>query len=110
MSAERSKKRSWKDVQIAIASSAFVILLGMWNLFATPAKKDVVDVLQTPSPEPDEPSMVYTPTLMPYVNITFATKPAPQPLPTQGQQKNKKKNNNGGNGNNNGSVTQTKSS
>jgi hypothetical protein len=33
--------RNWNDVQTAIATAAIVTTLGMWNLFAEPAKTEI---------------------------------------------------------------------
>ena len=96
--------RNWNDVQTAVATAAIVTTLGMWNLFATPAKSDLAQVDQPASPPPTEPPVAATPTLMPQVSITFATQPASQPAVTQQQKTKKKKNGNAG------TVAKTKSS
>ena len=38
----KSNLRNWNDVQTAIATAAIVTTLGLWNLFATPAKAETV--------------------------------------------------------------------
>jgi hypothetical protein len=106
----RSNARNWNDVQTAIAMAAIVTTLGLWNLFATPAKT-VTAKAEEPTLPPTEPPVTPEATLMPQVKIMF-TQIAPQTttiLPqTQNQTKKKKKHNDGGGGS--VSVTQTKSS
>ena len=102
--------RNWNDVQSAIATIAIVITLGMWELFATPAKAEAVQT-QEPVIPPTEPPVTAEPALMPQVKIMFT--PAASQASTIVQQpqttkkKKKKNNNNNGGG---GSVTQTQSS
>jgi len=106
--------RNWNDVQTALATVAIVTTLGMWNLFAGPAKAETVQV-DEPSVPPTEPPVTPEPTLMPQVKIMF-TQAAPQTITAQQPQnekkKKKKKNNNNGGGGGGGpvSVTQTGSS
>jgi hypothetical protein len=107
--------RNWNDVQTAIATIAAVTTLGMWNLFAEPAKTVAASV-QEPTVPPTEPPVTPEPTLMPQVKIMF-TQTAPQTITVQQPQNEKKKkkkknNNNGGGGGGSGpvSVTQTQSS
>jgi len=117
----RPNAHKWNDVQTAIATVAIVTTLGMWNLFATPAKTKTV---QTPEPvvpptePPTEAPVAAIPSEMPQVKIMF-TQLAPQTTTTtvvqqtQTQKKKKKNKNNGGASNNAGggaAVTQTKSS
>jgi len=102
--------RNWNDVQTVIATVAVVTTLGMWELFATSAKTEIVQT-QEPALPPTEPPVAVELTLMPQVKIMFT--PAPLQTTAVGQQpqttkkKKKKNNNNNGGG---GSVTQTQSS
>jgi hypothetical protein len=100
--------RNWNDVQTAIATTAIVITLGMWELFATPVKAETVQT-QEPVVPPTEPPVTAEPIVMPQVKIMF-TPVAPQTSTVvqqpQTSKKKKKKNNSGGGG----SVTQTQSS
>ena len=110
--------RNWNDVQIAIATTAIVTTLGLWNLFATPAKTVTAQGVDEPViPPPTEPPVDIEPTagVMPQVKIMF-TQIAPQTVsnpqqPQNSNQNNKKKkkknNNNNGGG---GTVTNTKTS
>lgn len=107
----RPNARRWNDVQTAIATVAIVTTLGLWNLFATPAKAKVVQT-QEPVVPPTKPLVSAEPTRMPQVKIMF-TPGAPQTVsnfqsnPQPQKPKKKKHNNNSGGG---GTVTQTKSS
>jgi len=111
--------RNWNDVQTAIATAAIVTTIGLWNLFATPAK-----TVTSQAPEPTDPSVSppteppvasEEPASMPQVKIMF-TQVAPQTVTVAAAQqqqqpqpqikKKKKSNNNGGSQ----SVTQTKTS
>lgn len=100
--------RNWNDVQTAIATAAIVTTLGMWNLFATPAKSEAVQVEQPAVPPTEIPAVDAAPTLMPQVKITFASQATTQPAAAQPQQKTRKKKDNGGGGGR--TVTKTKSS
>ena len=103
--------RKWNDVQTAIATTAIVTTLGLWNLVATPAKTETIQT-QEPVVPPTEPPVSTVPTAMPQVKIMF-TQAAPQntvvqqPQTVKKKKKNNQANNSGGGG---GSVTQTKSS
>src|SRR5512143_3495083 len=84
-------KRNWNDVQTAIATAAIVTTLGMWNLFAAPAKTATAkteDPTQPPTEPPTEaPTDVPTaaaPTSIPYVKVMF-TPNAPLPTVTSPQ-------------------------
>jgi hypothetical protein len=121
--ATKPKTRNWNDVQTAIATTAIVTTLGMWNLFATPAKAENAEAVPTEKKVPPllpaepltEPPVGFPLNVgMPYVKIMF-TQAAPeittgvqQPQQEKKKKKKKKKNNNGGGGSN--SVTQTQSS
>jgi len=108
--------RNWNDVQIAIATTAIVTTLGLWNLFAIPAKTVTAQVMDEPitPPSPTEPPVGLEPTTMamPQVKIIF-TQTAPQtisnPQQPQNNNQNKKKKNNNNNGGG-GTVTKTKTS
>ena len=118
-------KNNWNDVQTALATAAIVTTLGMWNLFATPAKAEKAEAVPTeekkpilPAPPLTEPPVGYPVKTRPYVKIRF-TQAAPQvttnvQVPQQEKKKRKKKNkDNGGGGGGNGgggSVTSTQSS
>jgi hypothetical protein len=116
-------KRSWNDVQTAIATAAIVTTLGMWNLFAAPAKT-VTAQAQEPTLPPTEPPTeppAAEPTSLPYVKIIFTQAPQAQNAavvqqPQQQQPTKKKRKNNGGGGGGGAAaaaaapVTQTKSS
>jgi hypothetical protein len=101
--------RNWKDVQTAIATVAIVTTLGMWELFAAPAKTEAVETLESVVPPTEPPVAAAESTQMPQVKIMFTpaalltTTVAQQP---QVIQKKKKKNNRGGGG----SPTQTHTS
>lgn len=107
--ASKSKPRNWNDVQTAIATVTIVTTLGLWNLFATPAKVESVQATKPITP-PTETPLAAEPTPMPQIKIMF-TDTAPQTVtnqqPENTNNKKKKKNNNNNGG---GSVTQTKSS
>jgi hypothetical protein len=117
----RPNARKWNDIQAAIATVGIVATLGMWNLFATPAKTKVVQTQEPvvpPTEPPTEAPVAAAPTRMPHIKIMF-TQLSPQTAiiqQTQNQQvqtqtKKKKKNNGGSNsGGGGGTVTQTKSS
>ncbi|HSB00896.1 MAG TPA: hypothetical protein VLE49_09625 [Anaerolineales bacterium] len=117
-------KRNWNDVQTAIATAAIVTTLGMWNLFAAPAKTVTAQAEEPtlpPAEPPTEPPVAGVPTAIPYVKVMF-TPNAPLPptvAPQTGQQvqapqKKKKHKGNGGGGGGGGAsaapVSQTKSS
>jgi len=119
--------RNWNDVQTAIATAAIVTTLGMWNLFASPAKAKESDEPAQPDtlPPTEAPTelpvgVFSTPTAMPPVKIIFAQATVSEPATTNVQQpqaqnptkkKKKKNNNNGGGGGGGGQpVTQTQSS
>ena len=101
--------RNWKDVQIAIATAAIVMTLGLWNLFAAPEKTVAVQAEKPTAPPTAPPLAAEEPVSMPQVKIMFTQ--VPQIVAAQQQQqptiKRKKKNNNNGSSQ---SVTQTKSS
>jgi hypothetical protein len=103
--------RDWNDVQTAIATVAIVATLGMWNLFAEPAKTVPAQVKE-PAVPPAKPPVTLEPVLMPQVKIMF-TQTVPQTITAQqpqNEKKKKKKNNNNGGGSGSVSVTQTQSS
>lgn len=116
----KPNSRNWNDVQTAIATAAIVTTLGLWNLFATPAK-----TITSQAPEPTDPSVSpptepavasEEPASMPHVKIMF-TQVAPQTVTVAAQpqqqpqtQVKKKKKNNSNPGGGSPSVTQTKSS
>ena len=113
--------RNWYDVQTAIATAAIVTTLGLWNLFATPAKTVTTQAQpQEPTnpPPTGHPAAVEAPVSMPKVKIMFTqsgaqtvTVAAAQSQPSQIQpQVKKKKKNNSNSGGRSPSVTQTKSS
>jgi hypothetical protein len=129
--------RNWNDVQTAIATAAIVTTLGMWNIFASPAKAKETEPAQPDEEAPVLPDMpsrgpnressgvpVPTPTSMPYVKIMFSQAVITEPATTNVQQpqaqnqtkkkkkKNKDKGGDGGGGGGGGGqpVTQTQSS
>ena len=108
--ASKPKPRNWNDVQTAIATVTIVTTLGLWNLFAIPAKAESTQTVE-PIVPPTETPLAAEPTPMPQIKIMF-TDTAPQTVTNQqpentNNNKKKKKNNNNNGG---GSVTQTKSS
>ncbi len=117
--ASKPKSRSWLDVQTAIATTAIVATLGLWNLFATSSKVKAVQATNEPvvAPPTEAPAELAppasTPTAMPQVKIMFTPGVVPtavlQQQVQQVQQPVIKKKNKGGN-NGSGSVTQTKTS
>ena len=109
--------RNWNDVQTAIATVSIVTTLGMWNVFAAPAKTETAQVNEPepavpPTEPPTELPVAAAPTLMPQVKIMF-TQVAPQTTTvvqqTQEKKKKKKKNKDDGGGAAQ-TVTQTQSS
>jgi hypothetical protein len=104
----KPKARNWTDVQTVIATVAIVTTLGMWNLFATPAKTETVQV-EEPTVPPTELPFAAEPTPVPQIKIMF-TDATPQTVTNQQPENNKKKKKNNNNNNGGGSVTQTKTS
>ena len=112
--------RNWNDVQTAIATVAIVTTLGLWNLFATPSKKEATSTSQPVVPPPTEPPVqspaqsAATPTAMPPVKIMFTPGVVPTTIVQQANQqvpaKKKKKNADNGGSGGGGTVTQTKTS
>ncbi len=110
-----SAKRNWNDVQTAIATAAIVTAIGMWNLFATPAKAttaQATDPAVPPTDPPTDASAASAPTVMPHVKIMFTPGATQQTTVTTAlqqpqQQSTQKKKHSGGGGS---PVTQTKSS
>jgi len=112
--------RNWNDVQTAIATTAIVTTLGMWNLFATPEKTVAAQTQEPSEPNPTfpptEPPVTPEPTLMPQVKIMFTQIPTKttnvvqQPQQTKKKKKKKDNDGNGGGGGGSSSVTQTQSS
>ena len=111
-------KRNWNDVQTAIAMAAIATSIGMWNLFATPAKTTSAQATATvpPTDPPTDTPTSSAPTALPYVKIMFtpgATQPtvtAALQQPQQQAPQPKKKRNKGGGGGSTAPVTKTKSS
>lgn len=110
--APKPKAHNWNDVQTAIATVTIVTTLGLWNLFATPAKVSVSQVVPTTTVPPTEPPVVAEPTAMPQIKIMFTdvpqqtvTNPQPQTNTSTTTRKKKKNSNTSG-----GSVTTTKTS
>ena len=93
MPAKPNSRNKWNDIQTAIATMAIATTLGMWNLFATPAKT-VTAQTEEPTLPPTEPPVTPEPTSMPQVKI-MCTQIAPQTTivqqPHQETQKKKKK-------------------
>ena len=116
-------KNNWNDVQTAIATAAIVTTLGMWNVFATPAKAEQAEAVATEEKVIARPAVPLTdPPIgfpidvqkMPYVKIMFTAAPETTTAsavqqPQQENKKKKKKKNNGG-GSAAAPVTQTQSS
>lgn len=114
-------KRNWNDVQTAIATAAIVTTLGMWNLFAAPAKTVTAQAEEPtlpPTEPPTEAPVAAAPTAIPYVKVIFTPNaPLPTTVSPQTQQQapapqKKKKRNGGGGGGGAPSapITKTKSS
>jgi len=113
--------RNRNDVQTAIATAAIVTTLGLWNLFATPAKTVTppAQPQEPTNPPPTEPPVAAQETVsIPKVKIMFTQSGSQtvsvsagpsQPSQVQPQVKKKKKNNSNSGGGS-PSVTQTKSS
>ena len=115
--ASKPKSRNWLDVQTAIATTAIVATLGLWNLFATPSKVHAVQATNEPvvPPPPTEEPTASAPTAMPKVKIMFTPGVVPTAVVQQQAQQvqqpiKKKKNKGGNNGSGSVSVTQTKTS
>jgi len=99
-------KRNWNDVQTAIATAAIVTTLGMWNLFAAPAKTATAQA-EEPTLPPTEPPASPEPAALPYVKVMF-TPMAPetttvvqqsqQEAPKKKKKKEKRKRGSGGGG------------
>jgi len=112
--------RNWNDVQTAIATAAIVTTLGLWNLFATPAKTVTppAQPQEPTNPPPTEPPVAaQEPVSMPKVKIMFTQSgsqtvsvSAAQPVQQAQPQVKKKKKNNSNSGGGSPSVTQTKTS
>lgn len=115
-------KRNWNDVQTAIATAAIVTTLGMWNLFAAPAKTATAqtqDPTLPPTEPPTEPPTATEPTALPYVKIMFTPVPngqtasvvsQPQQSVPQPKKKHKSNGGGGGGGGTTAPVTKTKTS
>jgi len=106
----KPNSRNWNDVQIAIATTAIVTTLGLWNLFSTPATKIVTAQVDEPitPPPPTEPPVADEPVVMPQVKIMFTQTVAQPAIVVQPQKVKKKKNNNNNGGG--GTVTTTQTS
>jgi len=106
MAPNKSKTRTWYDVQMAIAAIAMSLTLALWNLFAGPdraqaARKMAEEAQATPPPAPTEaPVVALTPAPMPIVKIIFGgSAPQQQTSPSQtGSRKNKGDGGGGGGG------------
>ncbi len=112
-------KRNWNDVQIAIATAAIVTSIGMWNLFATPAKTvttQATDPAVPPTNPPTDTPASAAPTALPHVKIMFTPGAAQQTITTVLQQPQpqaaapKPKNRGGGGGGGGAPVAHTKTS
>ncbi len=116
-------KRNWNDVQIAITTAAIVTSIGMWNLFATPAKTVSTQPTDPAVPPPTDPPIdtptSSVPTALPYAKImftpgatqqTFIITASQQPQPQVPQPKKKHNKGGGGGGGSTAPVTKTKSS
>ncbi len=82
-------KRNWNDVQIAIATAAIVTSIGMWNLFATPAKTvstQATDPAVPPTDPPTDVPAAAAPTALPHVKIMFTPGATQQTVTTAFQQ------------------------
>ncbi len=82
-------KRNWNDVQIAIATAAIVTSIGMWNLFATPAKAvatQATDPAVPPTDPPTDAPVSAAPTIMPHVKIMFTPGATQQTITTSALQ------------------------
>ncbi len=78
-------KRNWNDVQIAIATAAIVTSIGMWNLFATPAKAvstQATDPAVPPTDPPTDTPASAAPTALPHIKIMFTPGAAQQTITT----------------------------
>lgn len=103
-------KRNWNDVQTAIATVAIVTTLGMWNLFAAPAKSATAQAEEPtlpPTEPPTEPPASPEPTALPYVKVMFTpmapetttvVQGAQQEAPKKKKKKEKRKRGGGGGG------------
>ncbi len=116
-------KRNWNDVQIAIATAAIVTSIGMWNLFATPAKAVTTQAtdptVPPPTDPPTEPPVAAAPTALPHVKIIFTPGAAQQTITTSVLQQPQqpapqapqpKRSRGGGGGGSSAPVTHTRSS
>ncbi len=108
-------KRNWNDVQIAIATAAIVTSIGMWNLFAAPAKAASTQATNPPVPPTDPPTDA--PTALPHVKIMFTPGAVQQSTtttalqqPQQQAQAPQPKRSHGGGGGSSAPVTHTKTS
>ena len=116
----KAHPRNWNDVQTAIATSAIVTTLGLWNLFATPPKAETVKSSEPATPpateEPREVEIrVVAPliaTPLPQVKIMFTpgalqstVQQQVQSSNQQVQTKKKKKKDNNSSSSGGGSVT-----
>jgi hypothetical protein len=114
----KNNPRNWNDVQTAIATTAIVTTLGLWNLFATPAKAEAVKsselVSLPPTEEPREVEVrVVAPliaTPLPQVKIMFtpgSSLTTVQPVQNNQQAQTKKKKKKDNNSSGGGAVTTT---
>jgi hypothetical protein len=106
--ATKPAKRNWNDVQTAIATATIVTTLGMWNLFAAPAKAEGAETVPpegtptlppTASPTPKPP--FEAPVMPTKVKVMFTQIATPdttivQQSPQEKKKKKKKKRDNGG--------------
>ncbi len=78
-------KRNWNDVQIAIVTASIVTAIGMWNLFATPAKAvtaQATDPAVPPTDPPTDAQASAAPTALSHVKIMFTPGSAQQTITT----------------------------
>ncbi len=69
--ANKPNARNWNEVQLAFATVAMVLTLGLWNLFAGPdrVKAKQGDQVTAPPPTVNPPAVELTPTPLPQVKI-----------------------------------------
>ncbi|MBI1794929.1 MAG: hypothetical protein HYR70_12185 [Chloroflexi bacterium] len=75
----KTSSKNWTDIQLIISSIAIALTLGLWSLFASPAKKNSGVSGQVVVPPQPDTTTVAQPQLAPGQKILFGgTAPQPQ--------------------------------
>ena len=81
-----TNKRSWNDVQMAIAATSIALTLLLWNMFAGPDREKAAQkAAQQPqaAPPPTEAPVALQPAPFPIQKIIFGGASAPQTVIVQ---------------------------